>query len=294
MSWKQINQSQHFINPEIEKKAKDPQNAKATLVFLGTGASTGVPTYYCDCKACKEAEENPEARRTCSSIAVIRSETTLIDTTPDVHIQLRREGIMDIHRVLFTHEHFDHIGGLPQLEYYSRLRSKRPIEIYCNHQTASYLKTHYDFMSDVLSIKESVEWESQIHDGITYTPIPAKHCPGALGYLIEVPEQYSHNNRKHTVGYLPDTSRPIDETLERLQNIDTLIIDATFTCRNWMKESHLDIDSAIELADELNVGQAFLTHLSMQFDEPMTLEELKSKLSHTRCKTSLDGMKLEL
>ena len=74
---------------------------KASLVFLGTGAACGVPTFYCGCKACEEARANPHARRTCCSIALIGTglgpggdaPVTLIDACPDVHTQLAREGI---------------------------------------------------------------------------------------------------------------------------------------------------------------------------------------------------------
>lgn len=275
------------------KKASDP-DAKATLAFLGTGASCGVPTYYCDCKACREAEADPAARRTCSSIAILRSDVTLIDTSPDVHQQLQREGISDIGRVLYTHEHFDHVGGLPQLEYYVRLRRKTPIDLYCNMQTREHIEQHDAFMADTFTLHEVSLGERMEHDGLFYTPVAAAHCPGTFGFLIEVPAIRSHTGKGRTVAYLPDTSRPCDETIEKLRGIDVLIIDATFTTGNWMPTQHLEVRDAMALADELEVGECWLTHLSMQFDEPMTTDELDAVLAGSRTRAARDGLRIAL
>ena len=275
------------------REASDP-DAKATLVFLGTGASCGVPTYYCDCKACREAEADPAARRTCSSIAILRSGATLIDTSPDVHQQLQREGISDIERVLYTHEHFDHVGGLPQLEYYVRLRRRAPVDLYCNAETHAHIETHNAFMADTFALHQVSLGERMEHDGLFYTPVAAAHCPGTFGYLIGIPAIYSHTGKDRTVAYLPDTSRPCDETLAALRGVDLLILDATFTTGNWMPTQHLDVHDAMALADELEVGECWLTHLSMQFDEPMTTSELDALLEGSRTRAARDGLRLSL
>ncbi len=293
MSWAEEN-ALHLSRDGISRPFADPDSIPATLVFLGTGAACGVPTYYCDCKACSEAETRPEARRTCSSIAILRSQATLIDASPELHIQLRRERIMDIDRVLFTHEHFDHVGGVPQLEYYSRLRSGVPLEFYCNPETAVCLKARFDFMSDVFTLTPVEVGMRMEFDGIFYTPLAASHCPGAMGYLIEVPAALSHDGTGKKVAYFPDTSRPPEETLEAISGVDVLVIDATFNGGNWMPAQHLDIDSAVALADELDVASAYLTHLSMQFDEPITLTELDARLAGTRASAARDGMRLSL
>lgn len=277
----------------LVREAADP-DAKASLVFLGTGASCGVPTYYCDCKACREAAENPAARRTCSSIALLRSEATLIDTTPDVHQQLQREGIRDIARVLYTHEHFDHVGGLPQLEYYVRLRRREPIDLYCNAETHAHIELHDAFMADMFALHEMAMGEAAEHDGLVYTPVLAAHCPGAFGYLIDIPARHSHLGRDRRVAYLPDTSRPCDETLDSIRGADILIVDATFTTGNWMPTQHFEIRDAMALADEVEAGECYLTHLSMQFDEPMTTDELDEMLSGSRTKAARDGLRIEL
>ena len=279
-------------------------DGKASLVFLGTGAACGVPTFYCGCKACEEARANPRARRTCCSIALIGTglgpggdaPVTLIDACPDIHTQLAREGIEDVERVLFTHEHFDHLGGVPQLEFYMRLKRKEPLPLYCNEQTYSWIEEHDAFMADVLDLRNIGLGDSVSFDGITYTPIAATHCPGCLGYLMEIEPESSHTGNRVRVAYLPDTAYPCPETYRAIEGVDILIVDATFNGGDWMPTQHLDVDKAIALADELGVGHCYLTHLSMQFDEPITADELDAKLAAhgTRTTAAYDGLRIDL
>ena len=96
-----------------------------TFTFMGTGAGCGVPAFFCECPACQEAREHPRARRgDCGAMIRGRGEgglTVLIDTPPDVRHQLNREGVRAIDRLLVTHGHSDHIGGMEELEYMVQL-----------------------------------------------------------------------------------------------------------------------------------------------------------------------------
>lgn len=272
----------------------DPQGH--TLLFLGTGASCGVPAYYCGCKACEEALTNPKARRGCSSIMITGVENTLIDTSPELRLQFIREGVSDVGQVLYTHEHFDHVGGLGQLEYYSRLRSKKPLPLYAGKQTAAYIRSHFDFMDGSFALHEVAMGQTLVFDGISYTTLPANHAPGTFGYLIEVPAQISATGQRRRIGYFPDTGPLGPEACQHLLGIDILIIDATFNGDNWMPSAHHTIDDAIEAIEALGARKAYLVHLSMHYDTPITLVELEEKLApyEGRIEVPFDGLRLAL
>ncbi len=270
----------------------DMNGTVAQVMLLGTGAACGVPTYYCGCKACEEAKADPRARRTCSSMLVTRNERTLIDCAPEMHLQLDRFGIPEIDRVIFTHEHFDHVGGVPQLEYLVRLKTRKAIDFYCNSQTAEYISTHFEKMADTYRLHVIEAGQRLEFDGIGYTPLLATHCPGAFGYLIELPADAAPSGNPMKVAYFPDTARPCDETLELLRGIDVLVIDATFNGANWMAASHMSIDSSAALAAELGVSKAVLTHMSMHFDTPITLAEVEERLAGTNVFASYDGFQV--
>ena len=82
----------------------------ASVVFLGTGTSVGVPALGCDCQVCTSSD--PRNNRTRCSIAILTSDgNILVDTPPDMRAQLLREKIKLIHAVVYTHEHADHCRG---------------------------------------------------------------------------------------------------------------------------------------------------------------------------------------
>ena len=97
------------------------------LTFLGTGAGCGVPAFFCECPACEEARRDPRARRGDCGVLVRNERTLLLDTPPDLRHQLEREGVRAVDRVLWTHAHFDHLGGLGELEYMVRLVTGAPL-----------------------------------------------------------------------------------------------------------------------------------------------------------------------
>ncbi|MGD8729266.1 MAG: MBL fold metallo-hydrolase, partial [Gemmatimonadota bacterium] len=72
------------------------------LTFLGTGTSFGVPVVGCDCDACTSTD--PRDRRTRhGAVLETAGGKLLIDTPPELRLQLLSEGISSIDAVWFTH-----------------------------------------------------------------------------------------------------------------------------------------------------------------------------------------------
>ena len=92
---------------------------EATLTFLGSGTSMGVPTLGCTCAICTSATSptgDPRNRRTRPSILISwEGHNVVIDTGPDFHAQAIRAGIRRLHAVFYTHGHADHILGMDDL-----------------------------------------------------------------------------------------------------------------------------------------------------------------------------------
>ena len=246
-------------------------NAAHELVFLGTGAACGNPAYYCGCPACQEALADPAEAKTCSSVLIRGSQTTLIDAAPEARIQLARARVGQVDRVMFTHEHFDHAGGFAQLEYAIRLGHTDSLPVYATARCLEWLESHFEWMWHIVEPTAIEPFQVLEFDGVRYTALPAAHCPDALGYLIECDG--------HRTAYFPDTGPLPADVLERLEGIDVLIHDSTFIGRNWYPQTHTNVEGAIQLGRDLGAKTVYLAHCSMHFDEPRTGAALRAELA---------------
>ena len=107
----------------------------AKLTILGSGTSTGVPMIGCSCDVC--CSDDPKDHRTRASILLQDDNATtniLIDTGPDLRKQMLRSNVKKLKSVLYTHYHYDHLGGLNDLRPFS-FRQEGPLDCYCNEQT---------------------------------------------------------------------------------------------------------------------------------------------------------------
>lgn len=81
---------------------------KIPIKFLGTSSVESIPRPDCDCPQCKSKDSKDNRKR--SSILI--DQKILVDVTPDILHQLRRDRIEKLDMLITTHDHEDHIGGL--------------------------------------------------------------------------------------------------------------------------------------------------------------------------------------
>lgn len=268
------------------------------FTFMGTAAGCGVPSFFCDCKACVEARENPRlARGDCGVMVrrlgidrnVANVPTLAIDTPPDARHQLIRENVDWVDEVLFTHCHYDHIGGLGEYEYMVMLkRGGVPLPVFGSEDALEGISNEFHYMMRALDMKAIRPFETHEFDGVRYTALPVQHAPGTYGYLIETPST--------RMFYASDTGPLPAETAERVKGVDIAALDATFWKRNWNPESHHSIQETIEEALALDIGKLYLTHMCMHYDEPITYAELCEYLEpyEGRVEAALDGLSFEI
>src|SRR5262245_3389673 len=90
-----------------------------TFVFLGTGTSTGVPMIGCDCAVCRSTDPRNQRYR-CSVLVRLPEGNLVIDTPPELRLQLLRERVPVVHAVLLTHYHADHLFGLDDVRVFPK------------------------------------------------------------------------------------------------------------------------------------------------------------------------------
>lgn len=259
-----------------------------TFTFMGTGAGCGVPAFFCGCPACEEARHDPRARRGDCGVMVRGGKTVLIDTPPDIRHQLLRENVRTIDELLYTHAHFDHVGGLGELEYLVQLVKKQALPTYGSVETLASASAEFHYMTPCLDMRELAPYATLELDGARYTALPVTHAPGTYGYLIETEET--------RLFYASDTGKLPVQTAERVRGVDIMAMDATFWKRNWSPEAHHSVQETIEEGLSLDVGMLYLTHLAMHYDEPITLAQLEAYLAPYggRVQPAADGLSLQI
>src|SRR4051812_4383100 len=125
----------------LDLEARGPRR----ITFLGTGTSTGVPVFGCDCPVCSSAD--PRNNRTRPSVLFAFPEgNLLIDTSPEMRLQLLRERVRVVHAIAYTHNHADHLFGLDDARLFPKWLGG-PVPIYCDDETERSIRRvfHYAF-----------------------------------------------------------------------------------------------------------------------------------------------------
>src|SRR5207237_3065638 len=119
-----------------------PQLAR-TFTFLGTGTSVGVPMVGCDCDVCQS--DNPRNHRyRCSVLIGTPQGNILIDTAPELRLQLLRENVRAVNAVLFTHYHADHLFGLDDVRPLCRYLGG-PMPLYCTGEVEDKIRLSFSY-----------------------------------------------------------------------------------------------------------------------------------------------------
>lgn len=258
-----------------------------TFKLLGTSCGLGVPSFHCDCIACAEAYADPRWVRTRSGAVLdTGKEIILVDTSPDLRGQLVRERISAVDVIFITHWHYDHFGGIGDLEYYVKLERKEPIKLYLPPSALDFFAVAFPFLEEVFEIEPWEFFRSYFFGEIKLTVLPANHSIETGGILLE--------GRKR-LAYFTDTAPLKEETAQKIQGVDYLICDATMNGENWFPHSHMNVEEAIQLGESLQAKETILTHLAMHYSTPITVAGLKDKLrDYPHVSIAFDGMVFEV
>lgn len=252
------------------------------LIVLGTGTSVGVPAIGCACDVCKS--DNPRNRRTRCSLALGLPEgNLLIDTTPDMRLQLLREGIGVIHAVLYTHEHADHLFGLDDVRLFPFYLG-HPLPLYCESHVEDRIRHSFDYAFTGRPIHAggvpSVEFRTIATEpfeilGARCIPLRLEHGRfKVLGF------------RFGGVAYCTDTNVIPEATKSLLQDLDVLILDAL---RNRSHPTHFSLEEAVALAAELGPKQTYFTHMCHELEHEATNASLPEGME-----LAYDGLRIPL
>jgi phosphoribosyl 1,2-cyclic phosphate phosphodiesterase len=229
------------------------------LTFLGTGTSFGVPQVGCGCAVCRSPDPRDKRTRVGALVESDGGTRLLIDTPPELRLQLIANGVDRVDAVLFTHEHADHTHGVDDIRAISSRRAA-PLPMYGPAVTLRRLGDRFPYIFDdsmrVLPGTTKPEGRAipltagetvRIGD-VDVTPVVVPH-----GFVTVFAYRIGE------LAYVTDAKVVPPEAVRVLRGAKVLVVNALFRTDH---PSHLSLSEAIEVAREVGAERTYLTHLT--------------------------------
>lgn len=228
------------------------------VTLLGTGTSFGVPQIGCSCRTCTSTD--PKDRRTRTAALIEDGDRRiLIDTPPELRLQLVAAGVDRLDAVLFTHAHADHVHGIDDLRAFS-VRQGGPLEAYGSRETLGELSAKFPYIFDL---------ESKAPAGTSKPELVARPLtPGVsvrIAGLDVEPLALPHGRQEvlayriGRVAYVTDVKEVPPAVQERLRGLDVLVLSALLSRPHPL---HLSIPEAVAAAQAIGARRTYFTHLT--------------------------------
>jgi phosphoribosyl 1,2-cyclic phosphate phosphodiesterase len=229
------------------------------LHFLGTGTSFGVPVIGCGCEVCTSSDERDRRTRH-AAILEQGDRRLLIDTPPELRLQLVRAGIGDVDAVWYTHYHADHTHGVDDIRVFS-VRRRTPLKVYGERDCIEQLSRKFSYVFDprMKPIEGTTKPEADLCELTAYQPVEV------AGFdMLPLPVPHGHVDvfgfRVGDLGYVTDAKRLPERTRDALSGVKVLVLNAL-----WYGNphpTHFTVEEAVEVAREIGAERTYLTHLS--------------------------------
>jgi phosphoribosyl 1,2-cyclic phosphate phosphodiesterase len=233
------------------------------VTVLGCGGSGGVPLagreaggHWGNCDP-----SNPRNRRRRVSILVERAGTSLlVDTSPDLRLQMLDAGIERLDAVLYTHAHADHCHGIDDLRWIVYAQGA-PIDAYMDRQTRDALTRRFAYAftssADPKSLYRALLADRSIAGPFTVGEIDV--VPFVQGHGRETSLGY----RFGPVAYSTDVAELGETAFDVLAGIEVWIVDCL---REAPHPTHAHFAKTLEWIDRVRPRRAILTHMNHTVD----------------------------
>lgn len=226
--------------------------------FYGTGASEGVPGFFCECDHCKEARKmggKNYRTRTCAQL----DDEILIDFSMDTYAQVlfRQLDMTRINYLLVTHSHDDHLyaPGLmqikPPMAFYQRPRSLHVFGNSAVSKTIQYEAGKYgrdqEELSQYLKVHVISPYEELEAGDYQVMPVQANHDKNeeCLIYVI--------SRGGKTILYGHDSAMFGEEAWKALKEyrFDCVVLDCTMVEETGIFKEHMGLPDNIAIRERM-------------------------------------------
>jgi len=224
------------------------------ITFLGTGTSQGIPTIGSRHPVC--LSQNLKDKRLRSSVLVQwKNYNYIIDCGPDFRQQMLKNNCRHIDGIMFTHEHADHTSGLDDIRPYFFRQGDIPI--YGTQRVVENLNHRFGY---ILNSQNKYPGAPTVK-----VQIISKNNNFIIGNQTVTPVEVMHNSLSvmgYRIGgfsYLTDVKYINADQMEKVKNSEVLVLNAL---RIESHPTHLNLEEALDLVEELKPKKAYFTHIS--------------------------------
>jgi phosphoribosyl 1,2-cyclic phosphate phosphodiesterase len=227
----------------------------------------------CNCTVCQSPDPRNHRYR-CAVLICTDQGNLLIDTPPELRLQLLRERVGVVHAVLYTHYHADHLFGLDDLRPIPR-HLGGPVPLYCDAETEGKIRAAFAYAFG----PAAEQMTSGYVPKLVFRRITAEPFTVLGERVTPVPLQHAHFDvfgfRIGDVAYCTDVSAIPYNSWERLRGLHVLVLDAL---RFTPHPAHLSVDQALDVIAKLEPERAYLTHVSHDLDHEAVSRSLPANV----------------
>jgi len=208
---------------------------------------------------CRSTDSRDKRTRVGALVETTGGTHILIDTPPELRLQLIAAGASRVDAILFTHDHADHVHGIDDIRALSDQRDV-PIDMYGPPDSIARLVNRFAYIFDdsIRPLPGTSKPEGRAHPipaGKTFrigdvdvTPVSVPHGPAAV---------YAY--RIGNLGYITDAKELPEDVVRAFRGVDVLVLNALFRTPH---PTHLSVSEAVSAAQKIGARQTWLTHLT--------------------------------
>ncbi|MFN3448193.1 MAG: MBL fold metallo-hydrolase [Roseococcus sp.] len=258
------------------------QGPRLRVRLLGTGPSQGVPGLHDGWGACDPSNPRNRRLRTSALIESPAGTRLLVDAGPDVREQLLAAGTAEIHGLLITHAHADHIAGLDDMRAVNRAMG-RALPLFADGPTLAELRRRFDYCF-LPPTRGFYRPAFEVHE---LAPGDALTLPGLAGRVFAQDHRVMRTLGLRIGGfaYSTDVAAFPPESEGFLEGLDTWVVGCFQPAPHPV---HADLATVLAWRGRFRPRRMVLTHMGNQLDAARLGAELPEGVE-----PSFDGMVLE-
>ncbi len=235
------------------------------VIITGSGASPGVPSVSKGWGNCNPNNPKNQRRRT-GTYVQIGSASILIDTSPDLRMQLLDNHIKMVDAILYTHVHADHLNGIDDVRELNRV-IRKPIDFYAIGETMNEIKERFAYLIDSgdmggyrANLKPHIadfEHDFYIKDvKVGILPLEGHNVP-STGYVF---------NDGQLV-YIGDCRDISDKALQKIKiKPKLMIMPLTVIQSDNVEKVHMGLDKVLKYVNLIKPQRVILNHMAVECD----------------------------